>query len=516
MKKWIVMGIGLATLSVSMFGCAPKSSIPDTENNLIIEVIEAGYGYEFLNRMAENFEAEHEGVSVYVKPVNKLGELVQQRVNSGPDNNAVDLYFATDTAYPWRADIDRGGSIVDGYDTVLADLSEVYTYKADGKNSLETLIPTETLDIVRYKNKAGETANYVVPWAREATGLVYNEKMFLEKGWNVPKTTNQLKALVSNQIKDVSPFIWSGETPYWQYLYMVWWAQYEGLENFQKFYSPKQKDPLTGMTKYVPDYFSQEGRKQALKLTGELVSPEYSYTNSTTLSFSIAQGFFMDNRAAMMPNGGWLENEIRINKPSGAQDFRMMKTPIISDIIHRLPTINSESTLIDVIDYVDAIAEGKPADKPVGVSDDDIEEIRTARNMVNNPGAEHVAFIPAYSNAKNLAIEFLKYFFSDEGCKIFLEESRALPSRNFDYTDLGLEFTPFELSRFNRLENMITVNSNKSDPLFHKGISDFYGYTILEKILGATNADDRLSGEEMFDNIVANVERDWSTLTSGI
>lgn len=61
MKKTVVFMLA-AVLCCSFTGCTKK--VDNSENTLEIAYYDAGYGYEFIERWGEKFEASHPGVSV--------------------------------------------------------------------------------------------------------------------------------------------------------------------------------------------------------------------------------------------------------------------------------------------------------------------------------------------------------------------------------------------------------------------------------------------------------------------
>ena len=104
----------------------------------------------------------------------------------------------------------------------------------------------------------------------------------------------------------------------------------------------------------------------------------------------------------------------------------IMGYPVASAIINRLPTVNDDAKLREVIDYVD----GKTATAPTGVSEEDIAAVAEARGMVGvYTGGGMV--IPKTAANKAGAKEFIKFLCSD---KAAIVSARAVK---------GLEILPY-------------------------------------------------------------------------
>lgn len=217
----------------------------------------------------------------------------------------------------------------------------------------------------------------------------------------------------------------------------------------------------------------------------------YDDTNFTDLQVRYLTA---SNKVAMMPNGDWLENE---SAEQGSSAFGLMKTPVLSSIIERLSTIHDDATLSAVVDYVD----GTTAIAPAGVSDDDIKEVRMARNMYTSHGLSHTCYVPAYSNAKTNVFKFLTYLASDAALETFADVVGGgyLPFKHEYATD---DVSPFERDIASVLSNMVYCGELNSSPLFYRaGLSGVYyaDNTKLETKLSAVST----------NSVYRNVEDAW-------
>ena len=128
---------------------------------------------------------------------------------------------------------------------------------------------------------------------------------------------------------------------------------------------------------------------------------QYLHSNSDGMQYKDVDVLFYGGqlsgrtfpRFAFIYSGLWLERETATYDAIGVVDMSAnevlpMKTPVISAIISRTPSIPDDTVLAQVVDYVDGVT----AEKPAGVTDEDIAIIAEARNMVNK-GSEDTFLI---------------------------------------------------------------------------------------------------------------------------
>ena len=121
-------------------------------------------------------------------------------------------------------------------------------------------------------------------------------------------------------------------------------------------------------------------------------------------------------------------------------NIRMMKNPIVSEIIELTPTIENEEMLIAVIKAIDA---GNPnqetakqasfyqeqslglstemQNKCADISDEDYAKIVEARSIVSTQGNRDTGVVPTYAKGKEIAFDFLKFMATNEAQDIYTE-----------------------------------------------------------------------------------------------
>lgn len=510
--KCIVMLLSLCMLW-SFVACG-GDTIPDGEDttNLYIYAAEKGYGVNMLKALCAEFEKRNEGVKVHFKSTSLESQITNSFELGGKKNN-YDIYFTcTGNMYTFLNNYSFSG-----YSESLYDLTEIYQTVLPGEN---TTIEEKMYPYFRdYFNTGTEEdpKYYALSWATGSMGMCYNVdvvKAALGENYELPRTTNELKEFATKlKTAGTTPFVFPGGSDYFMFSMLpVWWAQYEGLEEFNHFLDGKAYDEIQEDYVYSSKIYEQTGRLKALEAMYDLVNydgglvlktaNDYDNNNFRTLQTRFVR---KESKYAMYPNGDWFEQESVL---SGDSEIAMMKSPVISSIIDRLKTVNNDTELREVISYVDGdittlsktIVDGTyiEYDKEKQVHKvmvdgtiveytqeefdkiylkDDINEVRTARNMLaTSHGLGHTCWVPAYTNAPTLVKKFLLFMYSEEGAKIYKENCAGgfLPM-SCDYSDI--ELSTFEKSVYDLTKNIVAVGTMSKSPIFNAGGAQVWDLT---------------------------------------
>lgn len=401
---------------------------------LKISYFKGGYGEDWIKATGAAFEKENKGVKIEYEGDPGLTEKIGPRLESGA--NLPDLAFVLKTNWQRWA--------VKGY---LEDLSSVYSADIQGKKFSDKLQP----GIVNYGKINGK--EWIVPWTDGSTGIVYNAKMFKENGWSVPKTVNELYDLLPKiKAKGIAPFVWGGKVmAYWDFPTIGWWAQYEGaagIETYKKMASP--------------DVYHQEGRLKALEVFEKLIKdPTNSLTGCSGMDHIQSQMAFVQGKAAMIPNGAWIENEIKSSMPAGFE-MKMMQLPAID-----------------------------------GAKDP----------LVNNTMAGDFAIVPAKAANKELAKKFLEFMARDDMLKLFTEKTGGV--RPFQYDALSVNgLTEFNKSAIEIWKNSKNIYLYSDSPLYYNSLYDWpmAGAPYMMIYVGDSTAKDT------YDETYTFVKQKWEGL----
>lgn len=422
-----IFGTAIFTLSAAagMSACGRGNNI--SSDTLQIAVIDKGYGTDWLSELVETYK-EKTGKKAEIVKNTPSSDWFRTSLEAGPSTNKVDLYFSIAANYHDDL-LSKGQYALQGYeyDYILEDLSDFYEETLDdyGK-SLKELMPEYYLDAVTFDGK-----QFSIPWALGLEGILYNTALFEKYGLSIPRTTDEMFELFDTiktlnggtyaQVEsgpaeglNIYPVVYSATNNYTMYAWLTWWAQYEGTENFNDFLEGVNEDG-----QYTYEIFTQDGRVDALGIVSQMLNQTNGYSNVSYLNdtFTQSQLRFLNGEGFISFNGDWVEREAVAN--ADADEIAFMKTPVMSSVIKTLPdkTITTDEQLCEVIDYVDGITDKKPS----YASDADIRRIADARSMACTEGDAHIAYIPAYAAHKEEAKDFLRFWLSEEGQNIQMQ-----------------------------------------------------------------------------------------------
>lgn len=458
-----------------------NTSTSEGEVTLKIELLEGGYGTTFLSEIAAAYQRKNPNVKFDITNDPMLDERMKVELESG--SSPSDIYFGSSIMS--QAYVERGDSVVSGYDCALADLTDVYESIIPGENiKIKDKIFSDYYDLYSVGGK-----QYVMPWANSMTGIIYNKSVFEENGWEVPRTTNELLALCeqiyNEKVKDTAvanqiyPFAWAGDNAdgYWLYAFDAWWAQYEGVQEYKNFWQVNYEGGLAE----AYQLYAQRGRLEGLEVLADILQAKdesgnvkYSRAGSLVATHTSAQLNLFEGKAAMMVTGDWCEKEMSRDY-AGKVKVEMMKTPVISSLGTKLGV--EEEVLSLIVSLIDDESiedyEIRPGNLgiPATVTAEAVAKIKEARGVLYNIGPNHQIFIPAYSKHVEQAKDFLKFMATDEALRIYLREAgMSLPyymALDIDGVDseLWLDLSEFSKLQYNLLQETTPLLLDGSHPL---------------------------------------------------
>lgn len=535
-KKILVVALILTMICGAVTGCGNKQEVVDNTKkdgqNLKIMLYAKGYGTDWLTAMEKAYEEKNPGVAVEVTLVNSA-EVIRSDIKNS-EYCDTDLYF----------DIveNSGQYMVEEYkyayenSQAMLDLTELYNTTIPGE---EVTLGEKMNESIKYASITGgrETEDasddtfLFVPYVTGAMGLYYNETVINnalgEGNWEVPNTTDELYALCEQLKAKGCELLLPGSLDAWtSSLYLSWWSQYEGITNYRKFYDGIGFEKNSGLeAENSAAIFDQPGRLEALKVSESFIGYGKGFAPKNAVEINVnnlneyqTRFTLQKNNYAFYPMGDWLMQELENNTtvPSDSV-IKMMKTPVISSIINstdsysrdntkRLPNITSDEMLSQVIDYVEGNGE-----LPAGVTEEEVAFVKDARNTVGGKALEHIAYIPTYSNATDLAKDFLLFMASDEGIQIFKDNCiGGFAPYEYEYDKESLTVT--ELSVYET-----TANANFVDDYYHNIL--FYRAGVRGTSVGTSDTIESLlckpdgkNAEEIFQMMKdAFTGTKWST-----
>ena len=456
MKKVLCILLG-ALLLFSATGC--KKRVDNSSNTIEIYVFEGGYGTAWLKAMEPVFE-DKTGYNVEISAMGAQDN-TDTMIRAG-SSMTTDLFIVSDTV--WDKYIDLGSKVASGYECALEPLDSVYEAEID--NGTTTVGEKMRDDWREYfyvdESYALGGHYYSMPWATGVLTMCYNKDIFDTNGLDhEPRTANELLEYCNTlKGKGVKALVYSATSRYWDELFNTWWVQYEGINGRENFFNCRLGDNMPSDPNLAMQIFDQEGIYEALYTVQQLIAPSngYAIAESEYMEATAAQIDFFDGKAAMMPNGDWLENEMNSEMAEGMDigNILPMQMPIISALSDKLSYWSLDASYTEarekklltetkfkeyddnlraLVDYVDGV-EG--AALPTYGTEEDVKAdaaiVAESRKVQSSYGTRHSCAIPSYATGKEAAKEFLIFMASDEGLKIYAENtSGSTPPYKFDY-----------------------------------------------------------------------------------
>lgn len=513
MKKIILMLL-VFVLSFSFVGCGETNEKRDTDREEIEALIFVrGNGREWIDNIAKAWEEKQDKYYVNVRTSSAVQ--LSDSLPMGPADNTIDLYMGTDPNYL---------RYVKNKNTdFLEKLNDVVNYVNPG----ETKSIKDKMTGRLYSALEVDGDVYTLPHSVGATGLAYNAKKFEEKGYKIPRTTKELIELSEQITKDgMKAFICSA-SGYWKYAYAVWWMQYDGEEEYYKFF-----DTTDSKGEYPsPESFrSDMGLVQALRVLDDLLDVDNVIEGSNSKSALVSEVYLQTPRrpkdpyGLMMPNIYCLRNEV-----DNIGDIRMMKVPMIHTLADVLWSDNLEinndggvKNMYDTLSACVAKIDGdeltqKEQELVSKVSASDMKRLTDARNMMSHAFLNPCGvYVPKYASAKEGAKEFLKFFYSDEGLRIYYESTKEKLPFIFDNPEMGKidqsKWTEWDKSVAKvQNENTIYVWEKRTNPVFYVTGLNVFDFHPEVKFTSVNVADRQSADEYILWNYNYTVER-WTTI----
>ena len=457
LKKFVAPVLAVI-MSVGCFAACSSREIKRDPNRLVIAYAKTGYGSEWLENALLAFK-EQVKPDLILDPKDLEGDpgitaKIQSRLESGTE--LPDMFWGRETNWQMFAYQDYLEPMDDLYASIVEDgQGKTYEEKVDD-------------DLLNYGKVNGHY--YATAWNSGATGLVYNVGMFEEHGWEVPETVEDLYELCE-QIKnapenkdddrrnDIAPFAWGGQVgAYWQFFIETLWAQYEGIDKVNEFFRFES-----------PAVYEQEGRLKALEVFERLMSdPKNSVDGAMAKNHIQSQMTFVQGSAAMIPNGAWIEYEMRKSAPEGFR-MAMMPTPFIDE---------------------------------------------NHKTRMNWTASGDFCIIPkgAPKANKQLAKDFLLFLAREEQLQAYTKVTGSPRGFKYDLASIKDELTPFAQTVLDNKLNSINIYAYSNSPLYYANLANRWPASGTPYGLIA----DGETAKSVYDMEIKKAKDEWNTWLSQV
>lgn len=314
MKKMLVGCLALMLIVLSLSGCASNGNsetakpavAKDTKGEVKIsgdfevQYFVGGYGDAWWKEVIAEFQKKYPDLKIKESAGSQINDQMKPRWIQGDPPDVVNI----DGAGSNEAQMVK--------DDQLMDISEWVNQakNINGEKLLDQLIaPPQDYDGKRF----------TIPLVFGSWGTFYDAALFKKNGWEAPTDWNSFLE-VSAKIKEsgISPYIHTGRYPY----YII-----GGLVN-SGFVAANNNNPqiLKDQEAAKENSFKNDAVRTTLNKLVELRDKGFIDNASYGMNHTDSQMLFLQHRDAMIPNGLWLENEMKKDIP---EDFEFGFIPSV-------------------------------------------------------------------------------------------------------------------------------------------------------------------------------------------
>lgn len=291
MKKFIALTLASILLLVGITACGSSKEEAKDDKVLKIAGLDGGYGTKGWEAVAKGFEAKT-GIKVELEFAKNISDVLRPRIQAEEDIPDI-IYLA----------IGSTGGLTDTMvkERQIMDISSILNEKVLGEDTkVKDKIIEGFLNALTVK-PYGDDKTYLMPINYSPTGLFYNAGLFKEKGWEVPKTWDEMWTLAEKAKAEGIALFTYPTTGYFDGFFSALLNEAVGPEKYEKLMN---YDLATWESKEVKEVFD---------LVGKLAT----YTEANTVAnankdnYMKNQQLILDNKALFIPNGTWLPGEMK-------------------------------------------------------------------------------------------------------------------------------------------------------------------------------------------------------------
>ncbi len=277
---------------------------------LKVAAFEGGYGADMWTKVAEAFEASHEGVTVELTVDKKIEDVISPSMKAGDYPDVIHCATGREAAMTETLTKEKA----------LLPLTDVFDMTVPGESvTVKDKIIPGFLDTLG-TNPYGDGVTYYAPMFYGPCGLFYNAGLLKEKEWEVPKTWDEMWELGDKAKAEGIALFTYPTTGYFDAFTYALLASAGGTD----FYN-------SCMT-YEDGIWESENATKVFELIGKLAE----YTEGTTVAnanddnFTKNQQLILDNKAIFCPNGTWLPGEMAEAPKADGFEWGMTAVPAVN------------------------------------------------------------------------------------------------------------------------------------------------------------------------------------------
>lgn len=258
---------------------------------LVIAAFE-GYGEQLHYDVAEAFQDEYPDVEIELTVSSQIEDEITPQIQAG---SYPDLVFLGQG---------RAAGLTESFirEQSLEELSDVLDMQIPGEDvTVGDKLQEGMVDNLG-TNPYGDDRLFLMPLNYSPTGLVYDQGLFANQGWDLPETWDEMFEL-GDTARDEED-IWLMTYPTAGYLDSYFPSLLAGIGGEELF---------EAVMTYEQDVWQTPEAAEAIELTTELLT---EHLNPTTVGYANEQDFnrnqqqITDRDTLFMPNGTWISNEL--------------------------------------------------------------------------------------------------------------------------------------------------------------------------------------------------------------
>jgi len=306
MQRGAALGIGATALSVAFVQKAHEAVAQGAENPLAVDpeapldvvIFKGGYGDDYALDNNTRYTALYPNATITYAGTQRLLEQYQARF---VDGNPPDILDNSGAGNFNNTTLVNEGQLAD-----LAPLMAAEAYGQPGVSFADSLVEGTQTD--GQYNGVQHVLNYVY----NVTGIWYNQALFDANGWTYPTTWDEMLTLCQT-IKDsgLAPWTYQGQYP-----------QYMGMVLYQLVWKNGGWEAILKLDNLAEDAWSQDPMRKSLEAIAALWDNGYILDGTAALSHTESQSEWLQGKAAFIPCGSWLANEMK-DLLASLPDFQM-------------------------------------------------------------------------------------------------------------------------------------------------------------------------------------------------
>ncbi len=375
----------------------PESKWDGKKTDFTLQIFTGGYGADMWKYVVEMFEKDHPEYNVIPMYGNTVNDSMKDEWRNG---NPPDFVYLDGT-------IEKQMWLQNDMLYDFTDWLETATVAGEENVKIKDRMLTEYVH--KYTNENGKTITYGMPLLLSSYGMWYDETLFNAKSWTVPTNYSELSAWVDkNATAETAALIYPGKFSGYLVQGMILPALAEvGDEFYDRVENALDAEVYTSaefkavMNRFA-DVFGKDKKANAV-------------ADCLSLDHTTSQMQWLAHKAAFIPNGLWLRNEMAVLNaiPEG---FEMRYAPSALNVKQQIIIASSQACAIaeDAVnkeaalefmrylyrtDVAKKFVEHSDSPSATNISIDELKVsnvLKYAQEVMNNPAYKHVLHVGSW------------------------------------------------------------------------------------------------------------------------